>query len=259
MPAGTPVERTAATLADLSRYLATVPEVQQLPGLCGARRADQLQWPGAPVLPALRRRAGRHPGEPRGQARAQRSEPRHRGAAAAAAGGDRRPQWRSGEGGGSAARSAGARADRRRDLRPGRCGSSQGGRKPCVRRSFKRRGSSMWTPPTSAPRRRQVVAVDRQKAALLGVADAEVVSTLRAGIAGAGCDLPARRDQIPGAAAPATAGQHARKPRCGAESGRARRQRRHRSLGVAGRGAHHHRRTAALSQGPAAGGLRHRR
>ncbi len=52
MPAGTPVEQTAAVLRELGAYLATRARGHRLPGLCRHRRADQLQRPGAPVLPA---------------------------------------------------------------------------------------------------------------------------------------------------------------------------------------------------------------
>ena len=44
--------------------------------------ALQLQRPGAPLLPAPRRRPGRPPGEPAPEGRAQRAEPRHRQARA---------------------------------------------------------------------------------------------------------------------------------------------------------------------------------
>ena len=52
MPAGTPVEITAAVLHDMGAQLATRARGDRLPGLRRARRADQLQRPGAPVLPA---------------------------------------------------------------------------------------------------------------------------------------------------------------------------------------------------------------
>ena len=53
-----------------------------LPGLCRHGRADQLQRPGAPVLPAQRRRGRRHPGQPGRQAAPRRAEPCHRHARA---------------------------------------------------------------------------------------------------------------------------------------------------------------------------------
>ena len=55
MPAGTPLEQTAAVLRELGAYLAHGARGHRLPGLRRHRRADQLQRPGAPVLPARRR------------------------------------------------------------------------------------------------------------------------------------------------------------------------------------------------------------
>jgi hypothetical protein len=62
---------TAAVLHELGAHLATQPEVLTA-GLRRHRRADQLQRPGAPVLPARRRRVGRPAGQPGGQAPPQR-------------------------------------------------------------------------------------------------------------------------------------------------------------------------------------------
>ena len=56
MPAGTPVEITAAVLHEMGAHLADRARGHRLPGLRRARRADQLQRPGAPVLPAQRLR-----------------------------------------------------------------------------------------------------------------------------------------------------------------------------------------------------------
>jgi hypothetical protein len=52
MPAGTPVEQTAAVLHELGPAPGRRARGHRLPGLCRHRRADQLQRPGAPVLPA---------------------------------------------------------------------------------------------------------------------------------------------------------------------------------------------------------------
>ena len=52
---------------------------------------------------------------------------------------------------------------------------------------------------------RQVLSVDRPKAALLGVSDADIVSTLRAGIAGEDATYLQDASKYPGAAAPAAA------------------------------------------------------
>ena len=78
MPAGTPVENTAAVLHEMGAHLATVPEVTDYQAYAGTSRADQFQRPGAPVLPARRLRARRPAGEPGRQAPARPQEPRHR-------------------------------------------------------------------------------------------------------------------------------------------------------------------------------------
>ena len=52
MPAGTPLEKTARGAARHGRVSATVPEVTDYQAYAGTARADQLQRPGAPVLPA---------------------------------------------------------------------------------------------------------------------------------------------------------------------------------------------------------------
>ena len=108
MPAGTPLEDTAAALQELGGYLAGQPEVRNLQGYAGTRQPDHLQRPGAPVLPARRRRAGRPAGQPGRQAPPQRAEPRDRAAPAAGAAEDRRRPRRAAQGGRSAARPAGA-------------------------------------------------------------------------------------------------------------------------------------------------------
>ena len=52
MPAGTPLEQTAARAARNGRLPGDRARGHRLPGLCRHGRADQLQRPGAPVLPA---------------------------------------------------------------------------------------------------------------------------------------------------------------------------------------------------------------
>jgi multidrug efflux pump subunit AcrB len=54
MPAGTPVEQTAALLRELGAELATVPEVTDYQAYAGTACSDQFQRTGAPVLPAPR-------------------------------------------------------------------------------------------------------------------------------------------------------------------------------------------------------------
>ena len=69
MPAGTPVESHRRGVARDGRVPRDRARGDRLPGLCRGRGADQLQRPGAAVLPARGRRTRRHPGEPRRQAR----------------------------------------------------------------------------------------------------------------------------------------------------------------------------------------------
>ena len=113
MPAGSPVEQTAAVLHELGNYLATLPEVTDYQALRGHCRADQLQRAGAPVLPARRWRGRRHPGESCRQASPQRAEPRDRDARAPGVAEDRRPVQCQCKGSRSAARSARAGTHRR--------------------------------------------------------------------------------------------------------------------------------------------------
>jgi multidrug efflux pump subunit AcrB len=56
MPVGTPLEETAKVLREISARSPRCPRCR-LPGLRRHRQPDQLQRPGAPVLPAQRARA----------------------------------------------------------------------------------------------------------------------------------------------------------------------------------------------------------
>ena len=79
LPEGTPLERTNALLLELAAdSVAWQPEVLDVQGYAGTVGPGQLQWPGAPVLPAQRRQRRRPAGEPGGQARPRPQEPRHR-------------------------------------------------------------------------------------------------------------------------------------------------------------------------------------
>ena len=73
-----PSETTARLLDELSHVIEQRARGQRLPGLRRHRRADQLQWAGAPVLPAAGPAPRRHPGQPRRQASSQPQEPRDR-------------------------------------------------------------------------------------------------------------------------------------------------------------------------------------
>ena len=120
MPAGTPVEKTAAVLHELGAYLAGVPEVTDYQAYAGT--AAPINFNG--LVRQYYLRAGgegrRHPGQSGGQAPAQRPEPRDCHARAARLAENRPAPWRQCESGRSAARPAGALAHRRRNLRPGR-------------------------------------------------------------------------------------------------------------------------------------------
>ena len=59
MPEGTPLQQTARVGTEIGRYLATVPEVANWQLYAGAASPVQLQRPGPPLLPALRRRTRR--------------------------------------------------------------------------------------------------------------------------------------------------------------------------------------------------------
>ncbi len=80
---------------------------RQLPGVCRHFGPLQLQWAGAPLLPAAWREPGRHPGKPAESPRAQRTESRDRQALAAGTGGHRQCLRRAAEGGRGSAGTAG--------------------------------------------------------------------------------------------------------------------------------------------------------
>jgi multidrug efflux pump subunit AcrB len=183
MPAGTLLERTAATLADLSRYLATVPEVSNYQVYAGL--AAPINFNG--LVRQYYLRSGAELGDIQVNlvGKHERSEQSHAIAARL------RPQLAA-----IAARSGAV--IKVVEVPPGPpvlapivaeiYGPDDAGRLKVAEavRSALLRAPGLVDVDASyisaAPR--QVVAVNRQKAALLGVADAEVVETLRAGIAG---------------------------------------------------------------------------
>ena len=91
------------------------------------RRAVQLQWSGAPFLPARHARAGGRGDQPPAQGRARPAEPRDRARHPPAAGGRCRAAGHQPEGGRAAARAAGDGDAARRDLRPRRRDAAAGG------------------------------------------------------------------------------------------------------------------------------------
>ncbi|MBS0581095.1 MAG: efflux RND transporter permease subunit [Proteobacteria bacterium] len=183
MPAGTPLERTAATLAELSRYLATVPEVSNYQVYAGL--AAPINFNG--LVRQYFLRSGPELGDIQVNlvSKHERSEQSHAIAARL------RPQLAA-----IAARS-GARL-KVVEVPPGPpvlapivaevYGPDDAGRlavAAAVRAAFLRAPGLVDVDASYigvAPR--QVVAVDRERAALLGVSDADIVSTLRAGVAG---------------------------------------------------------------------------
>jgi multidrug efflux pump subunit AcrB len=84
MPAGTPVEQTAAVLHELGAHLATVPEVTDYQAYAGTAAPINFNGLVRQYYLRSRRRGGRHAGQPGGQAPPQRPKPRHRHAGAPA-------------------------------------------------------------------------------------------------------------------------------------------------------------------------------
>ena len=184
MPAGTPLEQTAAVLRELGAYLGTVPEVTDYQAYAGT--AAPINFNGLVRQYYLRR--GGNVGDLQvnlvDKHHARRAKPRDRDAAAPGAAGNRPPLRRQRQGGRSAARAAGAVADRRRNLRRRRRRGGARWRRRCARCSPRPPAWSMSTTAASPTRRASVLLVDRRKAALLGVPQQAIVSTLRAGLAG---------------------------------------------------------------------------
>ena len=153
MPAGTPVEQTAAVLRELGAYLATVPEVTDYQAYAGT--AAPINFNG--LVRQYYLRAGGEVGDLQvnlvDKHHAQRAEPCDRDARAAGAAEDRPPLRRERQGRRSAARPAGAVADRRRDLRTRGARAVARSRRRCARCS--RRPRAWSTSTTAASRRRR--------------------------------------------------------------------------------------------------------
>ena len=90
MPAGTPLEQTAAVLHELGAYLATVPEVTDYQAYAGTAAPINFNGLVRQYYLRARRQCRRHPGQSGRQAPPQRPEPRHRHPRAAGAAADRR-------------------------------------------------------------------------------------------------------------------------------------------------------------------------
>jgi len=183
MPAGTPLEGTAATLSDLGQYLATVPEVSNYQAYAGLSAPINFNGlvrqyylrSGAELGDLQVNLVGKHERSDQSHAIAARLRPKLAAIAARH---------------GAVLKVV--------EVPPGPpvlapivaeiYGPDDAGRLKLaeqVRTAYLRQAGLVDVDASYigiAPR--QVVAVDRQKAALLGVPDAEVVATLRAGIAG---------------------------------------------------------------------------
>ncbi len=223
MPAGTPVERTAATLADLSRYLAQVPEVRNYQVYVGL--SAPINFNGLVRQYYLRSGAALGDIQVNLVDKSERSEQSHKIAERL------RPALA------AIAREHGG-VVKVVEVPPGPpvlapivaevYGPEETGRLKVaaeVRSAFNRAAGVVDVDASyiaAAPR--QVLSVDRPKAARLGVSDADIVTTLRAGIAGEDATYLQDASKVSGAAAPATSRQYAREPRCGLEPRRAFRQ-----------------------------------
>jgi multidrug efflux pump subunit AcrB len=183
MPAGTPVERTAATLSDLAHYLATVPEVRDYQAYAGL--AAPINFNGLVRQYYLRAAAESGDIQVNLVGKGDRHDQSHVIATRL------RPQLA------AIGRAHGA-VVKVVEVPPGPpvlapivaeiYGPDEAGRLAvarAVRTAFLRESGVVDVDASyvaSAPR--QVLAVDRAKAALLGVSAADIVSTLRAGIGG---------------------------------------------------------------------------
>ena len=191
LPEGTSLERTDATVRDFEHYLATVPEVTNYQSYVGA--SSPIDFNG--LVRHYNLRQGPNLADirinllPKHEARP--AEPRPDALAAQRPGGPRPASRRAHQARRAAARSARARDPRRRGARV---------RTRCPGRTSSRRdatssgGSPAWTPsstPTSWWRSESTrfdFVLDKEKAALHGVATADVVRTLRLALEG---DQPA--------------------------------------------------------------------
>ncbi len=125
MPAGTPVESTAAVLHEMGAYVAGVPEVTDYEAYAGT--ASPINFNGLVRQYYLRSDAEQGDLQVNLVDKHERERQSHEIAAARApgAGENRRALGRQGQGGRSAAGPAGAVADRGRGLRPGRGGTDR--------------------------------------------------------------------------------------------------------------------------------------
>ena len=211
MPAGTPVEDTAAVLRELGAYLATVPEVTDYQAYAGTGRADQLQRPGAPVLPARRWRGRRPPGQPGRTSTTGTTKPRHRHPRSSRAAGDRpgasaptsrwsrcRPARRCCLRSWPRSTAPRPRAGARSPRRCAPCSSAPTTSSTSTTAASRARSASSACRPPQGRHARHTAGGSRHHAAR--------------GPGRRGSHLPARRQQIPGAGADTAAGRAPRRP-----------------------------------------------
>ena len=184
LPVGTPLEKTAQVLSEMGTAVAAGARSHRLPGLCRHRGTDQLQRPGAAVLPAHRPRGGRPAGQPGRQARPRPQEPRDRAGDPSCSRGHREKARRRRQGGRSAARPAGDVADRRRNLRSRLRRADRRSPSRCARCSRRSEGIVAIDDTVEDDAQRFVLRVLQNKAALAGVAQKDIVAAMKMGLSG---------------------------------------------------------------------------
>ncbi len=259
MPAGTPVEHTAAVMRELGAHLATVPEVTDYQAYAGV--AAPINFNG--LVRQYYLRAGGEVGDIQvNLVDKHRDRQSHEIAVSVR---DRRcrplasalvptSKW-------SKCRRARRcwRPSSPRSMAP-RPKAAAKSPKPCAQCLPKRRAWSISTTAASKTRRARCCWWTAAKPRCWACRSRPSSAPLRAGLAGEDGHLAARRQQIPGGRCrAATAARPARRHECAAATGGAQRQRRAGADPRAGDGERQPARAADPSQGPAAGELRRRR
>jgi multidrug efflux pump subunit AcrB len=182
MPVGTPVEETARVLHEIGAELATGEDVVDYQAYAGT--ASPINFNGLVrqyYLRARRKRAISRSIWPTSSS--VRAEPRNRWRRARAHRGHRQEERRRRQGGRSAARAAGDVAHRCRNLRPGLQGPDQ--RRQAGARRFRADADIVAVDDyIDADARKFVLHVLQSKAALLGVAQSDIVEVVGMGLAG---------------------------------------------------------------------------
>ncbi len=184
MPVGTPLEETAKVLHEIGRALATVPEVTDYQAYAGT--AAPINFNGLVRQYYLRASAELGDIQVNLVDKHHRNRQSHEIAVAVrdAVEAIARTPRRQRQGGRSAARPAGALAHRRRSLWPRLRRPDRGGQGGARQVRGARRTSSASTTRWTRMRRKIVLRVSQSKAALLGVAQKDIVEVVRLGLAG---------------------------------------------------------------------------